>query len=206
MTNLKTWKGAAAVGVLAAAMTVWAGDAAGQPDPKDKKKDDKAARKDDKDGDLKTVMGRVKRMTEAPKGEIDGAEFADGTVIHWPPHLSKKFAAVARKGDAVEATGRWEQTPDGDKVLEVRTLTNLKTDETARTEPDAPPPPKAKDAPRPRRARTRRTRTTDAGERAAPGGRRPPPAITPAQNPIPEERTCRAGTTRAGRRPGPWSG
>lgn len=145
MAFITARRGAAAAGLVAVLLTVWAGDAAGQPDPKDKKKDDKVARKDDKDGDPKTVTGRVKKMTEAPKGEIDGAELADGTVIHWPPHLSKKFTAVARKGDAVEATGRWEKAPDGEKVLEVRTLTNLKTEETARSEPDAPPPPKGKD-------------------------------------------------------------
>lgn len=156
MKYLKRLRGAAAVGLLAAGLTVWGGAAAGQPDPKDKKKDDKVEKKGERDGDLKTVTGRVKRLTEAPKGETDGAELADGTVIHWPPHLAKQFAAVARVGDAVEATGRWEKSPDGDKVLEVRTLTNLKTDTTAKSDPDAPPPPKGKDAPPPKKGKDKK--------------------------------------------------
>ncbi len=95
---------------------------------------------EDAGGDLKTVFGRVQRLTESPKGETDGAELADGTLLHWPLHLGKRFAAVAKPDAAVEARGRWEKSPDGGKVLEVRSVTNLKTDETAKN--DGPPPPK----------------------------------------------------------------
>ncbi len=101
-------------------------------------------KEEENDGNEKTVISRVKRFTEAPKGEIDGAELADGTVIHWPPHLSRKFASVARKSDAIEASGNIEKRPDGTTVLEVRTLTNLKTEESARNDGDGPPRPREK--------------------------------------------------------------
>jgi hypothetical protein len=90
--------------------------------------------------DLETVRGTVERLTTAPKGEVDGAKLDDGTVVHWPPHLERRFTAIVAKGDRIEAAGRLETTPRGDKVLEVRKITNLKTD-ASRTNEDAPVPP-----------------------------------------------------------------
>jgi hypothetical protein len=107
-------------------------------------------------GEMKTVRGKVVRFTTAPKGEIDGAVLEDDIVIHWPPHLEERFKGIIDKGDRVEATGWQETGPQGDKHLEVRTLTNLRT-KVSRENDDAPPPPpkgpgpkgKAKDAPPP---------------------------------------------------------
>ena len=87
-----------------------------------------------KKGESVTITSRVKKMTEAPKGEIDGAELTDGTVIHWPPHLEKKFTAVVKVGDEVKVMGEKMTTPEGDKKVEVRTLTNTRTDETVRND------------------------------------------------------------------------
>lgn len=76
-------------------------------------------------GFTKTVQGTVHRSTTAPMGEVDGAVLDDGTVIHWPPHLSDRFSGVAVRGDQVRATCTMETGPDGDTHLEVQTMTNL---------------------------------------------------------------------------------
>src|SRR5438093_1341142 len=91
------------------------------------------------DGDLETVRGTVKRLTTAPKGEVDGLELNDGTVVHWPPHMERRFTAIVGKGDRVRVVGWDEIKPKGEKVLEVRSVTNLATRE-ARSNDDAPPP------------------------------------------------------------------
>ncbi len=74
--------------------------------------------------DLKTVTGTVRSMTTEPMGELDGAVLDDGTVIHWPPHLGRRFGAVVSKGAKVKATGRMETGPEGDTHLEVQSVTN----------------------------------------------------------------------------------
>jgi hypothetical protein len=79
------------------------------------------------DGERKTVAGTVRRMTMAPRGEIDGAVLEDGTVIHWPPHLEDRFRRIAVRGDRVKVIGRMETGPEGDTHLEVDTLINLRT-------------------------------------------------------------------------------
>ena len=86
----------------------------------------------------KTVQGTVRRMTTAPMGEVDGAVLDDGTVLHWPPHLSQRFTSVVTTGDRVRALGWKETGPEGDTRLEARTITNLRTN--AASENDALPP------------------------------------------------------------------
>lgn len=78
-----------------------------------------------------TIRGTVDRTTTAPKGEVDGAVLDDGTILHWPPHLADRFAAVVKRGDKVEAIGFAETTPKGDEHFEVASLTNLRTDASA---------------------------------------------------------------------------
>ena len=60
-------------------------------------------------------------------GEIDGAILDSGTVIHWPPHLADRFSGVAVRGDRIRVTGWMETGPEGDTQLEVRTITNVRT-------------------------------------------------------------------------------
>src|SRR5437867_4435056 len=86
----------------------------------------------------KTVRGTVESFTTAPKGEVDGMELSDGTVVHWPPHLEKRFTAIVARGERVEVAGRFETTPEGTRVLEVRSVTNLRT-RVSRENEDAPP-------------------------------------------------------------------
>jgi hypothetical protein len=85
----------------------------------------------------RSATGTVARLTTAPKGEIDGAELENGTVIHWPPHLEDHFAAVVRAGGRVRAVGEEKEKKHG-TVLEVRTVTDLATNES-RSRDDAPP-------------------------------------------------------------------
>src|SRR5581483_329159 len=92
-------------------------------------------------GETQTVQGRIDRFTAAPKGEVDGAVLGDGTVIHWPPHLQDRFKDIAAKGDRVKASGRMETGPAGDTHLEVQTLTDLRTNASARNDAGPPPPP-----------------------------------------------------------------
>lgn len=89
--------------------------------------------------ETETVTGKVKSLTTAPRGEIDGAELDDGTLIHWPPHLADRFTAAARRGDRVKVVGRMETTPKGDTHFEVATLTNLDTNATAENDGAADP-------------------------------------------------------------------
>jgi len=82
-------------------------------------------------GESTTVAGRVERMTTAPRGEIDGAILADGTRLHWPPHLQDQFANVVKPGDKVEAEGRTEVGPEGDRRMELKSVKNTRTEKTA---------------------------------------------------------------------------
>ena len=92
-------------------------------------------------GEARTVEGRVRALTTAPMGELDGATLDDGTTIHWPPHLADRFASVATKGDRVRVVGRTETGPEGDTHFEVQNLTNLRTNAAAEGEEGPPPPP-----------------------------------------------------------------
>jgi hypothetical protein len=88
--------------------------------------------------ETRTVSGTVRSFTTAPKGEVDGAELEDGTVIHWPPHLADRFTNIIAKGDKVKVVGFQETGPKGDAKLEVSSITNVRTDKTSEN-PDHPP-------------------------------------------------------------------
>ena len=96
-------------------------------------------------GEARTAQGRVQSLTTAPMGEVDGAVLDDGTVIHWPPHLADRFTAIASKGDSIRVAGRMETGPAGDTHLEVRTVTNLRTNVSAENGFGPPPPPPGPD-------------------------------------------------------------
>ena len=90
------------------------------------------------DRDVITVWGVVRRLTTAPKGELDGALLDDGNSLHWPPHLEASFKEVVAVGDRVEAIGRTEAAPRGEVRFEVQSVKNLRTNATAVN--DARPP------------------------------------------------------------------
>ncbi len=85
-----------------------------------------------------TVRGVVRRLTTAPRGEVDGAVLDDGTTLHWPPHLESTFKSIAVVGDRLEATGRTETAPRGEVNFEVDRVTNLGSGATAVND-DRPP-------------------------------------------------------------------
>ena len=96
--------------------------------------------------DFRTVRGTVREYTKAPMGEVDGVVLADGTWVHWPPHLQDRFTVIAARGDRVRAAGYWETGPAGDIKLEVSALTNLGTNRVAEN-PDRPAPAAGRAAP-----------------------------------------------------------
>jgi hypothetical protein len=96
-----------------------------------------------REAESSTVRGRIERFTTAPKGEVDGAVLDNGTRLHWPPHLEDRFTRILKEGDQVRAIGRKHTGPEGDTHVEVRSVTNLRTNSKAEN-PDfdhAPPPP-----------------------------------------------------------------
>ena len=106
------------------------------------------------------VEGRVQTLTTAPMGEVDGAVLDDGTVVHWPPHMADRFAAIAGTRERIRVTGRTETGPAGDTHLEVQTVTNLRTSASAENDNGPPPPPPGlgrRPAPPPRGSIVRRS-------------------------------------------------
>lgn len=86
-----------------------------------------------------TVTGTVKEFTTAPKGEVDGLILNDGTWVHWPPHLERRFSNLAVQGDKIRVKGYRETGPRGDTKLEVSILSNLRTKKSV-DNPDRLPP------------------------------------------------------------------
>jgi hypothetical protein len=91
-------------------------------------------------GEVKTIQGRVKSLTTAPMGEVDGATLDDGTVVHWPPYLADRFTAILAKGDRVRVSGRMETGPAGDTHFEAETATNIRTNASTSSELAGRPP------------------------------------------------------------------
>ena len=82
-------------------------------------------------GETTTVQGNVKRLTTAPRGEIDGALLDDGTWLHWPPHMQDRFTNIVKEGERVRASGQTETGPAGDTHFEIQHVTNLRSNSTA---------------------------------------------------------------------------
>ena len=56
-------------------------------------------------GQLPTFRGTVSQYDLTPRGDIDGLLLADGTEVHFPPHLGTQVAAAIRPGDKVTIQG-----------------------------------------------------------------------------------------------------
>jgi hypothetical protein len=65
------------------------------------------------------------------------------TVLHWPVELNDRFATLLKPGDRVRAIGREIVTPAGDLVLQVQSVTNLRTKQTVEDPEFAAAPPPA---------------------------------------------------------------
>ncbi len=88
----------------------------------------------------KTVERKVRSVTTAPRGEIDGAVLDDGTTVHWPPHLGDRIATIVAKGDRVRVVGWMETGPEGGTHLEIQSIKNLGTGESFDRSGDPVPP------------------------------------------------------------------
>jgi hypothetical protein len=54
---------------------------------------------------LPPTKGTVSRYTLTPRGDVDGLILADGTEVHFPPHLSTQLVYAIKPGDAVTVRG-----------------------------------------------------------------------------------------------------
>lgn len=54
---------------------------------------------------LPATRGTVSRYTLTPRGDVDGLILADGTEVHFPPHLSTQLVYAVKPGDAVTIRG-----------------------------------------------------------------------------------------------------
>lgn len=54
---------------------------------------------------LLETHGEVERFLINPHGDLDGLVFTDGTLIHFPPHLSEAVMKAVRLGDKVKVRG-----------------------------------------------------------------------------------------------------
>jgi hypothetical protein len=54
---------------------------------------------------LPATKGTVSRYTLTPHGDVDGLILADGTEVHFPPHLSTQLVYAIKRGDAVTVRG-----------------------------------------------------------------------------------------------------
>jgi hypothetical protein len=54
---------------------------------------------------LPATKGMVSRYTLTPRGDVDGLILADGTEVHFPPHLSTQLVYAVKPGDAVTVRG-----------------------------------------------------------------------------------------------------
>jgi hypothetical protein len=51
------------------------------------------------------VSGTIRMLTHGKRGEVNGVVLSDGTVIHFPPPVGTRFAALLREGNTLAATG-----------------------------------------------------------------------------------------------------
>ncbi|HZC35718.1 MAG TPA: hypothetical protein VE242_08895 [Chthoniobacterales bacterium] len=52
-----------------------------------------------------SVTGIVRVVRRNPHGEIDGVVLEDGTLLHFPPHAGRQFAALLSEGQLLAAVG-----------------------------------------------------------------------------------------------------
>lgn len=85
------------------------------------------------------VRGKIARLKMNAHGDADGAILADGTVLHFPPHVGKQFASLLVKGETICGAG-FGVTNDYGKSVALATLGASAEKQQA----IAPPPPKPK--------------------------------------------------------------
>jgi hypothetical protein len=79
------------------------------------------------------ATGTVSRFVVNPEGEVDGFLLGDGSLVHFPPHMSSQLVSVVHPGDPVRIAG----FRDGAGNVTAQQITN---DRTSQQVVDQPPP------------------------------------------------------------------
>ncbi|MBI1777858.1 MAG: hypothetical protein HYR63_21160 [Proteobacteria bacterium] len=72
---------------------------------------------------LPEVSGTFERFLLNPRGEADGMILADGTEVHFPPHMSAEVCAAIRPGEKTKVTIRGVRPRVGDLIAAVAIAT-----------------------------------------------------------------------------------
>jgi hypothetical protein len=68
---------------------------------------------------LPEVSGTFERFLLNPRGEADGMILADGTEVHFPPHMSVELSAAIRAGEKTKVKVRGVRPRGGDLIAAV---------------------------------------------------------------------------------------
>ena len=86
------------------------------------------------------ATGTVSRFVINPEGDVDGFLLADGSLVHFPPHMGSQLVSVIHQGDAVRIAG----FRDGAGNITAQQIANERTSQQV---VDQPPPVDALRAP-----------------------------------------------------------
>jgi hypothetical protein len=89
-----------------------------------------------------TTQGTVARFLTNPDGDVDGFMTDDGTLVHFPPHMSAQLTSAVRRGDLVQVSGRRDEGGG----FAAQRITDTQTGRQVVDEPpmqSAPPMPRA---------------------------------------------------------------
>ena len=87
-----------------------------------------------------TISGQITAALHGPRGEINGALLADGTVLRLPPPEAARFAEVLQSGRTVSVRGFAVHNVLG-TVIDVRAIGNTPDRLSEIAAPPPPPPP-----------------------------------------------------------------
>jgi hypothetical protein len=83
---------------------------------------------------LRKTSGIVDRLIQNPKGLLDGLVFTDGTLIHFPPHMTAGVSDAIEPGDKIDVYG---VRPRGADLLAAVSLITAKGKSLVDQGPDA---------------------------------------------------------------------
>jgi hypothetical protein len=86
------------------------------------------------------VTAQISSFTANTRGLMDGVVLDDGTRVHFRPHMGTTLLPLLTRGDRIRVTG-WEMDRGGGRVLEAKTITNLRTNTAVDVSAFADPPP-----------------------------------------------------------------
>jgi hypothetical protein len=86
------------------------------------------------------ATGTLSRFVINPEGDVDGFLLADGSLVHFPPHMSSQLVRAVHQGDTIQIAG----FRDGAGNVTAQKITNERTSQQV---VDQPPPVDALRAP-----------------------------------------------------------